>query len=131
MGGPQPHILTIVDFRIAEEYSMNWDIDGLPASQVFRDESTKELFYNPGIPLGMMDNETPILNNHYDIHIRYHRKDAERIRIVGVIANPSSYVVPLHPLWITRLLDYQKHLRTTNVLVELVFSHYLISKKRP
>ncbi len=69
---------------------MNWDIDGLPASQVYRDESTQELFYNPGIPLGAMDNNVPILNNHYDIHVRYHPKDAQRIRIVGVIVNPSS-----------------------------------------
>lgn len=41
--------------RITEEYVFNWFIDSLPAAQVYRDESTKETFYNAGIPLGWME----------------------------------------------------------------------------
>ncbi|KAI8899476.1 hypothetical protein BC833DRAFT_585481 [Globomyces pollinis-pini] len=83
-----------VDFireRVEEEYEINWIIDGLPAAQIYRDESTEEFFYNVGIPLGYMDDDTPILNNHYNIHIHYHPKDNNRVRVVGVVVNPASY----------------------------------------
>jgi transmembrane 9 superfamily protein 2/4 len=76
--------------RIFEEYAMNWIIDGLPASQIYRDDSTKELFYIPGIPLGEISGDVPALHNHYNIHVKYHSKDATRIRIVGVVVNPAS-----------------------------------------
>lgn len=69
---------------------MNWIIDGLPASQIYKDESTQEHFYIPGIPLGIMDGASPSLNNHYNIHVKYHPKDPTRIRIVGVVVNPLS-----------------------------------------
>jgi transmembrane 9 superfamily member 2/4 len=76
--------------RIDEEYNYNWVIDGLPAAQLYEDEA-EEIFYNAGFPLGFLDEGTRYLNNHYSIHIHYHSRDKDRIRIVGVVVNPRRY----------------------------------------
>ncbi|KAJ3318702.1 hypothetical protein HDV06_007096 [Boothiomyces sp. JEL0866] len=84
---------TSVDFlmkRIDEEYLVNWVVDGLPAAQLYKDESTSEVFYYPGMPLGIVEGDQTMLHNHYVIHVHYHRKDADKIRVVGVIVNPAS-----------------------------------------
>ncbi|KAJ3276393.1 hypothetical protein HDV01_005016 [Terramyces sp. JEL0728] len=84
---------TSVDFlmkRIDEAYLVNWVIDGLPAAQLYKDESTSEFFYYPGLPLGYVDGDQTMLHNHYVIHVHYHNKDADKIRVVGVIVNLAS-----------------------------------------
>jgi hypothetical protein len=98
---------------------MNWIIDGLPASQIYKDESTQELFYIPGIPLGNIDGPTPILNNHYNIHVKYHPKDATRIRIVGVLVNPLSYVLLAAIYFIDRsiLVGFRRKSKMPHVLL--------------
>ncbi len=79
--------------RIEEEYNFNWVVDGLPAAQLYEDEASQEIFYNAGVPLGFTEDATSYLNNHYSIHIHYHPKDHDRIRVVGVVVNPKSLSV--------------------------------------
>ncbi|KAI8911628.1 hypothetical protein EDD86DRAFT_202898 [Gorgonomyces haynaldii] len=76
--------------RIAEKYSNNWVVDGLPAAELYVDPSTEETFYNPGFQLGRLVSEkTATINNHFHIHLHYHKKD-KKIRIVGIIVEPKS-----------------------------------------
>ena len=84
--------------RIEEEYSFNWVVDGLPAAQIYMDDSYKEdktkdagIFYIAGFPLGWVEFDTYLLNNHYNIVVKYHEKEGTgNIRVTGVIVNPSS-----------------------------------------
>ncbi|ORZ15076.1 hypothetical protein BCR42DRAFT_416346 [Absidia repens] len=74
---------------IADEYAMNWMIDGLPAAHGIVDERTKETYQSIGVPLG--DAQEPVaLNNHYDIYVQYHVRDHGMNRVVGVEVWPSS-----------------------------------------
>ncbi|KAI1925055.1 Transmembrane 9 super member 2 [Ophidiomyces ophidiicola] len=80
---------------IWEGYNVNLLIDGLPAAQLNTDQQTEEEFYSPGFYLGTVENdEKAILNNHYEIHIEYHRVASlgkkDKYRVVGVLVNPSS-----------------------------------------
>jgi len=84
---------TFINDRIKEDYGLNFIIDGLPSSEMKRDSKTGEIFLDAeGFDLG--DDETapdrPALNNHYDIVIQYHARDAHHFRVVGVLVNPRS-----------------------------------------
>lgn len=65
-----------INARIKEDYAINWLIDGLPAAEMKRDLKSGDVFFDMGFNLGSDEeeyNETPALNNHYDIYIRsYH-----------------------------------------------------------
>ncbi|KAL0092359.1 hypothetical protein J3Q64DRAFT_1672327 [Phycomyces blakesleeanus] len=75
---------------IAEDYSLNWFIDGLPAAHRKQDERTDEEYWNIGFQLGSGGKESPVLNNHYDIYIHYHERTTQANRVVGVVVVPSS-----------------------------------------
>jgi transmembrane 9 superfamily protein 2/4 len=62
-----------INEKIAESYSMNWLIDGLPAARIKVDPTSGERFYSVGFELGSLDSAgTPLLNTHYDIVVEYH-----------------------------------------------------------
>jgi len=80
-----------INQRIMEEYTHNWEVDGLPAAQY----DNEAAFYTPGFDLGSVLNidtasslKKGFLNNHFDIVIHYHKKDETRYRIVGVLVAP-------------------------------------------
>ncbi|KAI5308139.1 hypothetical protein KEM55_006466, partial [Ascosphaera atra] len=83
--------------EVMTAYNINWLIDGLPAAQINIDETTKEEFYSPGFLLGeKSDQGKPILFNHYNIIIEYHRvagytgSSEPKYRVVGVLVLPES-----------------------------------------
>ncbi|KAI9255222.1 hypothetical protein BDA99DRAFT_467455 [Phascolomyces articulosus] len=76
---------------IADDYGINWVIDGLPAARENTDEHTGEKYYNIGFSLGYLNNDKEsLLNNHYDINIYYHDRPGGVRRVVGVVVNPTS-----------------------------------------
>ncbi|KAI9815200.1 MAG: hypothetical protein M1832_005535 [Thelocarpon impressellum] len=79
-----------VNGRIADNYNINWLVDGLPAAQLSTDDATGVEFYSPGFKLGQMAAEAARLNNHYDILVEYHALSARELRVVGVLVRPSS-----------------------------------------
>jgi transmembrane 9 superfamily protein 2/4 len=80
--------------RISQGYNINWIVDGLPAAMLNLDAITKTEFYSPGFLLGAVDDSgQPVLHNHYDIIIDYHRvglSAANKLRVVGVLVQPDS-----------------------------------------
>ncbi|KAK6527786.1 hypothetical protein TWF694_004766 [Orbilia ellipsospora] len=88
------------NMRIWQGYNLNWLIDGLPAATLTSavgDESTQ--FYSQGFALGSLTGgdgdkfRQPVLNNHYDIIVDYHRipgRKEKPFRVVGVVVQPSS-----------------------------------------
>lgn len=85
-----PNDAIFVNSRIYQVYNLNWLIDGLPAAQLLRDPSTEEPFYSPGFALGLVYEENPVFNNHYDIVIDYHEASKNNFRVVGVLVDPYS-----------------------------------------
>ena len=82
-----------VNKRIWHNYNLNWLVDGLPAGQPPRMSGNENgpIYYTRGFPLGSHQYERPPqLNNHYDIVIDYHPIGAEKIRVVGVLVDPTS-----------------------------------------
>ncbi|PSN64722.1 hypothetical protein BS50DRAFT_498637 [Corynespora cassiicola Philippines] len=79
-----------VNNRIYQGYNLNWLVDGLPAAQLLKDPTTGKPFYSPGFALGLVNGETPIFHNHYDIIIDYHKAADEAYRVVGVLVDPYS-----------------------------------------
>ncbi|XP_014555842.1 hypothetical protein COCVIDRAFT_16662 [Bipolaris victoriae FI3] len=79
-----------VNDRIYQGYDLNWLIDGLPAAQSLREPGSDQIFYQPGFALGLVDEEKPMLNNHYDIVIDYHEASPGNFRVVGVLVDPYS-----------------------------------------
>ncbi|KAF1983579.1 hypothetical protein K402DRAFT_448153 [Aulographum hederae CBS 113979] len=82
-----------VNLRILQNYNLNWLIDGLPAGQERVDSTNGENFETPGFPLGLADPEgkkPPVLNNHYDIVIDYHKASKDMYRVVGILVYPGS-----------------------------------------
>ena len=61
--------------RIREDYALNWIIDGLPAAEMKVDLKTGDMFFDMGFNLGNDEkpysDEKPVINNHYDIVLRY------------------------------------------------------------
>jgi len=99
-----------INDRIMEDYALNWLIDGLPAAEMKEgvsvqrqptsaacsssetDPRTGDLFFDMGFNLGQDEGkfaETPALNNHYEIVLRYHSPREGDYRIVGVLVWPS------------------------------------------
>ncbi|KAF8893778.1 hypothetical protein BD779DRAFT_1435639 [Infundibulicybe gibba] len=82
-----------INDRIREDYALNWLIDGLPAAEMKKDLRTEELFFDMGFNLGNDDGSfqnTPALNNHYEIVLRYHIPSPGTYRVVGVLVWPFS-----------------------------------------
>jgi transmembrane 9 superfamily protein 2/4 len=79
-----------VNRRIAQGFSLNWLVDGLPAGQPIEDEVTQTKYYSQGFALGSTDQKEMYLNNHYDILIDYHEVTTGQYRVVGVIVQPDS-----------------------------------------
>ena len=62
-----------INERIADGYSLNWLIDGLPAARIRVDPQSGDRFYSVGFELGSFDSAgLPLLNNHYDIIVEFH-----------------------------------------------------------
>ncbi|KAF8588664.1 endosomal P24A protein [Ramaria rubella] len=84
-----------INDRIREDYAMNWLVDGLPAAEMKVDTKSNQLFFDMGFELGNDDEErfptTPALNNHYEIVLRYHPRDNNKHRVVGVLVWPLSF----------------------------------------
>ena len=79
-----------VNQLIADDYGINWVVDGLPAARENTDEHTGEKYYNIGFSLGYNSNDKPLLNNHYDINIYFHDRPDGHRRVVGVVVFPIS-----------------------------------------
>ncbi|KAJ3025008.1 hypothetical protein HDV00_000442, partial [Rhizophlyctis rosea] len=80
-----------INERIREAYTMNWFVDGLPAAQIAIDPKTDRQYFKIGFQLGSTDTQnTPFLNNHFDIQIMYHAESETRHRVVGVVVWPYS-----------------------------------------
>ncbi|EKM80987.1 hypothetical protein AGABI1DRAFT_112692 [Agaricus bisporus var. burnettii JB137-S8] len=82
-----------INDRIREDYALNWLVDGLPAAEMKVDVRNEDVFYDMGFNLGNNDGRfqnLPVLNNHYDIVLRYHRPTPDTYRVVGVLVWPSS-----------------------------------------
>ncbi|GBE81011.1 Transmembrane 9 superfamily member 1 [Sparassis crispa] len=83
-----------INDRIREDYALNWLIDGLPAAEMKKDLKTGDLFFDMGFNLGNDEEEefaeTPALNNHYEIVLRYHSPRPDVFRVVGVLVWPTS-----------------------------------------
>lgn len=79
-----------VNQKIYQSYNINWLVDGLPAGSPMIDTETAAITYQPGFPLGMIEEEGAVLNNHYDIVIDYHEVSANQYRVVGVQVMPLS-----------------------------------------
>jgi transmembrane 9 superfamily protein 2/4 len=106
-----------INDRIKEDYGLNFIIDGLPSSEMKRDSKTGEIFLDAeGFNLG--DDETepdrPALNNHYDIYIQYHARDAHHFRVVGVLVYPRSVDSLVGNSEANCFDDRQLHLSETN-----------------
>ncbi|KAJ3489286.1 hypothetical protein NLI96_g2208 [Meripilus lineatus] len=82
-----------INDRIKEDYALNWLIDGLPAAEMKVDVKTNDVFYDMGFNLGNDEDEfaeTPALNNHYEIVLKYHQPNPDVYRVVGVLVWPTS-----------------------------------------
>ncbi|KAL7424893.1 Transmembrane 9 superfamily member 2 [Cryptotrichosporon argae] len=82
-----------INDRIKEDYGLNFIVDGLPSSEMKRDAKTGEIFLDAqGFSLGdaLSDPARPALNNHYDIWVQYHKRDAAHFRVVGLLVYPRS-----------------------------------------
>jgi transmembrane 9 superfamily protein 2/4 len=86
----EPRDAKFVNKRIWQNYNLNWLVDGLPAGQPYLDPTSNTEYYQPGFALGEVKNETPQLNNHYDIYIDYHQSSADQYRVVGILVEPKS-----------------------------------------
>ncbi|EIW83085.1 hypothetical protein CONPUDRAFT_121466 [Coniophora puteana RWD-64-598 SS2] len=75
---------------IREDYALNWLVDGLPAAEMKEDLKSGDIFYDMGFNLGDDETETPYLNNHYEIVMKYHEPSPGVYRVVGVLVWPSS-----------------------------------------
>ncbi|KAF9501505.1 hypothetical protein BDN71DRAFT_1380032 [Pleurotus eryngii] len=88
-----PEDSKFINDRIREDYALNWLVDGLPAAEMKIDVRTGDMFFDMGFNLGNNEGElkdTPALNNHYDIVLRYHRPTPDTYRVVGVLVWPMS-----------------------------------------
>ncbi|RAH47275.1 transmembrane 9 family protein [Aspergillus aculeatinus CBS 121060] len=83
-----------VNRRIEQGYNINWLVDGLPGAQINMEAVTQDKFYSPGFALGSInDDGLPVLNNHFEILIDYHRVGygaQDKYRVVGVLVQPES-----------------------------------------
>lgn len=98
-----PEDAKFINDRIKEDYALNWLIDGLPAAEMKLDVKTGDVFYDMGFNLGNDEEdfaETPALNNHYEIVLKYHQPSPDIYRVVGVLVWPTRYVfigwIPQH-----------------------------------
>jgi transmembrane 9 superfamily protein 2/4 len=81
-----------VEGSIAEDYHINWLVDGLPAGRPYFIGDNDKEYFTRGVPIGRMapPEFTTFLHNHYDMVISYHTQKDGKHRVVGVIVEPSS-----------------------------------------
>ncbi|KAF7726417.1 hypothetical protein EC973_008751 [Apophysomyces ossiformis] len=79
---------------VAEGYTQNWVVDGLPAAHLTEDTSKKETEYNIGFPLGFQAGSITALHNHFTIEVEYHDRKDGKSRVVGVVVRAISKDVP-------------------------------------
>ena len=82
-----------VNTRIRQAYNVRMLVDRLPGAELREDPLTGERFNTPGFMLGrVLEDQTPALNNHWDIVIDYHKAGLRgtQYRVVGVVVQPSS-----------------------------------------
>ncbi|PYH46999.1 transmembrane 9 family protein [Aspergillus saccharolyticus JOP 1030-1] len=83
-----------VNRRIEQGYNINWLVDGLPGAQINIETVNQDKFYSPGFALGSInDDGVPVLNNHFEILIDFHRVGygaQGKYRVVGVLVQPES-----------------------------------------
>ncbi|KAI9318521.1 hypothetical protein BX666DRAFT_2152905 [Dichotomocladium elegans] len=91
---PKEHV-AFINERIADDYAINWVIDGLPAAHEDRDEHTNEIYYNIGFSLGYTSGDRILLNNYYKINIYYHQRPDDKRRVVGVVVHAASKDIKL------------------------------------
>lgn len=78
--------------NIRAGYSHNWIIDGLPAALHYVDQHTNTDFYNPGFPIGLINEEDHAqFYNHYELTIEYHQRNKDVYRVVGFNVKPMSF----------------------------------------
>lgn len=78
--------------NIRAGYSHNWIIDGLPGALHVVDQHTLTDFFNPGFPIGQVDEQDKArLHNHFDLIIEYHMRSKDVYRVVGFNVKPASY----------------------------------------
>lgn len=82
-----PEHALFINERIRENYAVNWLVDGLPAAESKEDANTNEIFYDIGFDLG---NSHGQFHNHFDIVLKYHKRSADQLRVVGVLVWPHS-----------------------------------------
>lgn len=91
-----PQDMRFVNDRIKEGYASRWLVDGLPVAQQQILESTHELYYSIGFPLGAVRStsgeplDPPSLYNHFDIYLDYHQRGPNEYRVVGASVWPYS-----------------------------------------
>ncbi|KAF9268906.1 Nonaspanin [Marasmius fiardii PR-910] len=88
-----PEDSKFINDRIIEDYALNWLIDGLPAAEMKVDTRNDDMFFDMGFNLGNDEepfHDTPALNNHYEIVLRYHKFSEGVYRVVGVLVWPYS-----------------------------------------
>ncbi|KAI9661220.1 MAG: hypothetical protein M1821_009547 [Bathelium mastoideum] len=86
----EPRDARFVNRRIQQSYNINWLVDGLPAGQLQLDPDTETKFYSPGFMLGSLSGGHPVLHNHFEIRIDYHKAGDNQYRVVGILVEPSS-----------------------------------------
>ena len=89
-----PEDAKFINDRVREDYALNWLVDGLPAAEMKVDVKTGDMFFDMGFNLGNDDppyENDPVLNNHYDIVLRYHSPSEGNYRVVGVIVWTSRW----------------------------------------
>ena len=90
-----PDDAKFINDRIREDYALNWLVDGLPAAEMKVDTKSGETFFDMGFNLGNNDGlnvERPLLNNHYDIVLRY---DSFRMSCPNVAANATTKILDI------------------------------------
>lgn len=88
-----------VNDRIKEDYALNWLVDGLPAAEAKIDVKTGDLFYDMGFNLGDDEGEraeSPALNNHYEVVLRYLPRCAPGNSIVEMTLLDTTRRSPVH-----------------------------------
>ncbi|KAK3836830.1 MAG: hypothetical protein J3R72DRAFT_387391 [Linnemannia gamsii] len=82
-----------INARIKENYVVNWLVDGLPVGHLrgARSKDQEKQLYSIGFPLGVVEVDGLLFNNHYNIEMEYHHNlQKDTYRVVGVTVDPIS-----------------------------------------
>lgn len=83
--------LDFVASKIRTRYFYSWFVDGLPVAKNENSEIDDEAAYEIGFELGYINTDKePVLNNLFDITIKYHTDSPGSYAVVGVLVKPFS-----------------------------------------